>query len=614
MSFGRDPGSNPSENLGPGQKLAGATMLGILNKEFGMSLAPEVEEELVRFEENIKSLRAGRLDPNEFKKFRLNNGVYGIRGATDLQMIRIKCPHGEITADQLDVVADLTEKFTRTKLAHVTTRQAIQIHHVHLDNIPTALRRLADCGLTAREACGNTVRNVTKTPYAGLLKDEAFDVTPYAQAIFEHFLRNPAVQNFPRKFKIAFYGGGSEDIAYTAIHDLGYVAVKRTVNGKEEKGFRVYVGGGLGATPHVAILLEEFTPLSDFFPTADAITRIFDRHGDRKDKSHARLKFVVKKFGDDVFRQMVKDERSQVRATQAGGWKWILPNEKPLTAPVLTQKINADVKPDASFELWRKTNVLAQKQEGYSMVTVVTPLGDLTVTQMKTLSNISRKYNSGQMRTMVQQNMFLPWIRNEHLVALYSELKAIELATGGALRFSDVTRCPGADTCQIAVTKSRGLAGAILDLFKNGLSQDADMQDLSVKISGCTNSCGQHHIGNIGFFGTYRKVNGHEVPHYQLLIGGDVKEGSAKFGQAISAIPAKRAPEVVKHLVNLYKKEKAEGERFVQTMERLGRVRLKEEVEPFRALPLFEEKPDMYYEWGEYQEFKAEIGQGECAA
>ncbi|MCG3203544.1 MAG: Sulfite reductase [ferredoxin] [Elusimicrobia bacterium] len=585
-----------------------------MKKESYMLLAPEVEEELVRFEDNIKLLRSGRMDPNEFKKFRLNNGVYGIRGETDLQMIRIKCPHGEITSDQLDVVAELTEKFTRTKMAHVTTRQAIQIHHVHLDNIPLALRRLAECGLTSREACGNTVRNVTKTPYAGFLKDEVFDVTPYAQAIFEHFLRNPAVQNFPRKFKIAFYGGGSADIAYTAIHDLGYVAAKRVVNGKEEKGFRIYVGGGLGATPHSAILLEEFTPLSDFFSTADAITRIFDRHGDRKDKFHARLKFVVKKFGDDVFRQMVIEERSQVRATRAGGWKWVFPIEKPLVAPVLTQKVGGDVKPDAAFELWRKTNVLPQKQEGFSMVTVVTPLGDLTVPQMRTLANIARKYNAGQLRTMVQQNMFLPWIRNEHLVALYAELKAAGLGSGGALRLSDVTRCPGADTCQIAVTKSRGLAGAILELFKNGLAQDADMNDLAIKISGCTNSCGQHHIGNIGFFGTYRKVNGHEVPHYQLLIGGDVKEGEAKFGQPINAIPAKRAPEVVKHLVGLYKKEKQGSERFVATMERLGRVRLKEEIEPFRSLPPFEEKPDMYYEWGEYHEFKAEIGQGECAA
>lgn len=577
-------------------------------------LIAEVEEELNRFEENIKRLRSGLMDPNEFKKFRLNNGVYGIRGETDLHMIRIKCPHGEITSDQLDVVSQLTQNFTRTKLAHVTTRQAIQIHHVHLDNIPTSLRRLAECGLTSREACGNTVRNVTKTPFAGLLADEVFDTTPYAQAIFEHFLRHPAVQNFPRKFKIAFYGGGSEDIAYTAIHDIGYVAARRVVNGKEELGFRIYVGGGLGATPHLAILLEEFTPLSDFFSTADAITRIFDRHGDRKDKFHARLKFVVKKFGDDEFRKMVFEERSQVRATRAGGWKWILPKLEPQKAPVLTQKIDLNVKADASFEFWRNTNVLKQKQAGYSLAIVVTPLGDIDVPQMNALANIARKYNGGRLRTMVQQNFMLPWIQNEHLVPLYVELKAIGLATAGALRLSDVTRCPGADTCQIAVTKSRGLASAILDLFKNGLGQDMDMKDLHIKISGCTNSCGQHHIGNIGFFGTYRKVNGHEVPHYQLLLGGDIREGDAKFGQPIAAVPAKRAPEVVKHLVGLFKKEKKEGERFVQTMERLGKTRIKEEVEPFRALPPYEQNPDLYYEWGEFKEFKAEIGQGECAA
>lgn len=579
-----------------------------------VELAPEVQEELRRFEDNIKALRSGLMDPNEFKKFRLNNGVYGIRHESSLHMIRIKCPHGELTADQLDVVTSVTENYTRTKLAHITTRQAIQIHHVHLDNVVAVLRSLNECGLTTREACGNTVRNVTATPFAGFLPDEVFDVTPYAHAIFQHFLRNPLCQNFPRKFKIAFFGGGSEDIAYTAIHDIGFVAAARTIHGKEEKGFRVYVGGGLGATPHLAILLEEFTPLEDFFPTADAIVRIFDRHGDRKDKFHARLKFVVKKMGPDAFRKVVIDERAAVRATRPGGWKWLLPEEKPLIPPNLTHQIDAGRKPEPGFELWRQTNVIKQKQDGYFMAIVVTPLGDISVPQMRDLANIARKYNGGRLRTMVQQNLMLPWIRNEHLVPLFNELKQAGLSTAGALRLSDVTRCPGSDTCQIAVTKSRGLADAILELFKNGMAADMDMKDLHIKISGCTNSCGQHHIGNIGFFGTYRKVNGREVPHYQLLIGGDIKEGDAKFGQPIAAVPARRAPEVVKHLVGLYKKERQEGERFVQTMERLGKNRLKEEVEPFRWLPPFEQNPEMYYELGEFQEFKAEIGQGECAA
>lgn len=577
-------------------------------------LEPVVVEEIQRFEDNIKALRSGALDPNEFKKFRLNNGVYGIRNETDLHMIRIKCKYGELSADQLEVVADIAEKYTRLKVGHVTTRQAIQIHHVHLDNVPTVLRMLETCGLTSREACGNTVRNVTATPYAGLLPDEAFDIQPYAEMIFQRFLRNPICQNLPRKFKFAFFGGGKEDIAYTAIHDIGFVAATRTVNGKVEKGFHVYVGGGLGATPHLAIRLEEFTPLEDFYATAEAIVHIFDREGDRKDKFHARLKFVVKKYGDDVFRKMVIDERMAVRSTRAGGWKWDLPKEKPLVAPVLTEKIDASVKPAADYELWRRTNVLAQKQVGYSIAIVTLPLGDIFVPQMRTLAKIARKYNGGLLRTMVQQNVLLPWVKNEHLVALHGELKAAGLSEAGAMRLADVTRCPGADTCQIAVTKSRGLAGAIGQLFKNGLAADMDMKDLHIKISGCTNSCGQHHIGNIGFFGTYRKMNGHEVPHYQLLIGGDIREGDAKFGQPITAIPAKRGPEVVKHLVNLYKKEKQGEERFVETMNRLGRARLKEEVEPFRSLPPFEEKPEMYYEWDENHEFKAEIGQGECAA
>ena len=577
-------------------------------------LSPEVEEELRTFEENLKATRAGQMDANLFKKFRLNNGVYGIRNESERHMIRIKCPHGILNADQLDVVANITEKFTRTKLAHVTTRQAIQIHHVHIDNVVDILRRLNECGLTTREACGNTVRNVTATPYAGLLKDEAFDVTPYARAIFNHYLRNPICQNFARKFKIAFYGGGSKDVAYTAIHDIGFVATKRVVNGKEEKGFRVYVGGGLGASPHMAILLEEFTPLKEIFPTADAIVHVFDRHGDRKDKFHARLKFVLKKFGDDVFRKMILDERDAVKVTRAGGWKWNLPKEEPLLPPSLSETIKADVKPEAGFELWRRTNVLPQKQEGYSVVTVVTKLGDISVSQMLALSNLARRFNGGQLRTMVQQNFVLPFIKNEHLVSLYNELLKLGLGTPGALRLSDITRCPGADTCQIAVTKSRGLASAIGELFTNGLAKDLDMENFSIKISGCTNSCGQHHIGNIGFFGTYRKIQGHEVPHYQLLVGGEAVEGKAQFGKPIAAIPAKKTPEAVKHLVGLYKQEKKGQESFVQTMERLGRDRLKKEIEAYRTLPSFEENPQLYYEWGEFQEFKAEIGQGECAA
>lgn len=577
-------------------------------------LAPEVAEEIARFEENVKSLQGGAMDPNDFKKFRLNNGVYGIRNETDRHMIRIKCPHGEITSDQLDAVADVTEKYTRLKLGHVTTRQAIQIHHVHVNDVPAVLRTLNESGLTSREACGNTVRNVTATPFAGLLKDEAFDVTPYARSMFNYFLRNAAVQNFPRKFKIAFYGGAADDLAYTAINDMGWVATKRTVNGKEEKGWKAYIGGGLGANPQLAILLEEFTTMEDFFPTAVAATRIFDRHGDRKDKFHARLKFVVKKFGEDAFRRMIIEERTATKVTRPGGWGWNLPADDSTPIPTFKPEINASMKPDAGFELWRKTNVLEQKQAGYSLAIVVTPLGDVDVKQMRTLADMARRFNGGRLRTMVQQNFLMPWVKNEHLVPLYNELKSINLAEGGALRLADVTRCPGADTCQIAVTKSRGLAGAILELFKNGLIADADMKDLSIKISGCTNSCGQHHIGNIGFFGTYRKVGGREVPHYQVLIGGDIGAGRAAFGQPVGVVPAKRTPELVKHLVELFKKERQEGERFVAFTARLGRDRLKAEVEPFKALPPFEEKPEMYYEWGEHETFKAEIGQGECAA
>jgi sulfite reductase beta subunit-like hemoprotein len=589
-------------------------MSSLQTEEKKVALPPVVEEELRRFEENIRLLRAGQMDPNEFKKFRLNNGTYGIRHETDRHMIRIKVPHGDMTADQLDAVAEVTEKYTRLKMAHVTTRQAIQIHHVHLDDVVSTLRILAGTGLTSREACGNTVRNITATPYAGFLPGEAFDVTPYANALFHALLRNPALQNFPRKFKIAFYGGGPEDLAYTMINDIGAVAQKRVVNGKEEKGFKFYLGGGLGATPAVAVLLEEFTPIADFFPTVFAVARIFDRFGDRKDKMHARLKFVVRKFGAEEFVRIIKEERGVVRSTQAGGWSWQLPVERELTAPRLTQSIDAAIKAPAGFEEWRRTNVLKQKHAGYSAVTVVCRLGDITVKQMRDLAIIARKYNGGSVRTTVQQNLFLPWIKDEHLVPLFAELAETGLSSGSALRLADVTRCPGADTCQIAITKSRGLASAIDDMFNKTMAQDRDLTGLNIKISGCTNSCGQHHIGNIGFFGTYRKIDGREVPHYQLLVGGDAKAGEARFGQPIMAIPAKRGPDVVKKLVELYKAEKQGEESFVQTMDRIGKARIKAEIEPFRTLPPYDGNKELYQEWGEFGDFKSEIGQGECAA
>lgn len=568
----------------------------------------EVEEtEIRRFQENIGLLQSGKLDMDDFRKFRLNNGIYGIRNQTDKQMIRVKISFGEMTADQLDGLAELTEKFAPSKIGHFTTRQNLQIHMVPLTRIPDAMRLINEIGYTTREACGNTVRTITASPFSGVHPDEAFDVTSYGWATFHHFLRNPLCANMPRKFKMAFESSPT-DFALTAIHDLGFVAEIRG----GVRGFRIYAAGGLGATPHSAIRLEDWTPADLLLPSIEAVIRLFDRYGERKDKMHARLKFLVKKWGYDEFKERFQAERKVVLATRSGAvdYTYKVEEESAPAAPAAVPSIA----PTPAFEKWKATNVLKQKQAGYVCATVTLPLGDITVQGMRDLAAISRKFCGGRMRTTVEQNIILRWVKAEHLPALHAELAKAGLAVGSAGRFADVTRCPGADTCQIAVTKSKELAIAVGALFKDGLSADADMEGAHVKISGCTNSCGQHHIATVGFYGTYRKVNDHAVPHYQLLIGGGTKEGEAKFGQPVTAIPARRVPEALKALVAVYKKEKQGTETLAQWIDRAGRARVKELTQEFTQLPAYEKNPEMYFDWGDTTDFKAEIGVGECAA
>lgn len=570
-------------------------------------LSPVIEEEIKRFEENIRELRAGRMDGEDFRKFRLNNGIYGIRNQTDKQMIRIKVPFGKLSADQLDAMADVTATHAPSKIGHFTTRQNLQIHMIPLEASPQIMRRLAEAGLTPREGCGNTVRNITANPFTGLEPGEAFDVAPYADAAFKFFLRNPLCANMPRKFKMAFESSAA-DRSLTVIHDLGFMAEIR--NGV--RGFRIYVGGGLGATPQVAARLEDFTPADLLLPTIEAVIRLFDRFGNRDDKMHARLKFLVKKWGIDTFREKFQVERRAVMSTRAGTIDWRYPVEEE-SAPVGVQPPPA-VAAAAGYERWASTNVSAQKQAGYSWAVVVLPLGDISVEQMRALANVARAFNGGRLRTTVDQNLVLPWIKNESLPALHNELVRIGLGEAGAGRFSDITRCPGADTCQIAVTKSRELAKALGALFKDGLSAEKDLEGLHVKISGCTNSCGQHHIGTLGFYGTYRKVGDRPVPHYMMLVGGSTKEGEAKFGQVVGALPARRVPDAVKKLIAVFNQEKQPQELFAAWLDRVGKNKIRDLVKEFTVLPPYEENPSLYQDWGDTSDFKVEIGVGECAA
>ncbi len=580
-------------------------------------LLPEQEAEIQRFEREIARLDKGELDMDNFRRFRLENGVYGIRGAADQHMIRIKIRYGIMNALQLEAVADIAEKYTPGKLSHVTTRQAIQLHEMKRSDVPAMLRRLAEVGLTTREACGNTVRNVTCSYTAGLSAKEIFDVTPYADLLSLYFLRNPVCQNLPRKFKVAFEGCLDEDYAKVGIHDLGFIATKRVVGGKEEKGFVTYVGGGLGSTPFPAYLLEEFCPLEEYLATAEAVIRLFDRNGERKDKNRARIKYLIAKWGIETFRQEFASEKKQVLMTGSGRDAFFKLRFEFETAPILKQKPPVDapaVLP--GFEEWAKSNTFEQKQKGFVAVTVRCPLGDLEPAEARKLAELSRIYCGGRLRTTIAQNMMLCWVPKESLKSLYARFVEAGLAHKGANEITDITRCPGADTCQIAITHSKGLAHEMAKLFTNGLGSDPELKGISIKISGCTNSCGQHHIANIGFHGASKNVNDKAVPHYQLMIGGytDVK-GVAVFGKRIAQIPAKRTPEAARAILEAYKKEKNTTETFLKWVERVGSPYLKSLVAPFLEIPSFERDPKMYEDLGDPGKlFKVEMGKGECAA
>jgi len=578
------------------------------------ALTPVQEAELKLFEENIHALESGALDSDDFRRFRLENGIYGIRGTTDEHMVRIKIKWGNLTADQLDALAGIAEAYATPKCGHVTTRQAIQMHHIKRRDVPELLRKIADCGLTTREACGNTVRNVTACHYSGVSPEEVFDVRPYAQAVADYFLRNPICQNLPRKFKFAFEGCPT-DHARVGIHDFGAVAKVRDIDGKKIRGFQCYVGGGLGATPHAAQLIEDFTPEDLLLPTAEAVVRIFDRHGNRKDKARARIKFVVKDWGIEKMRETILEERKIALLTRSGrhpDFK-INPHAYDETPPVVNLPAVIPESKDPGYARWKLTNAKIQKQPGYVTVLVRCLLGDIYVPQMHALADIARRYNGGRLRTAITQNLVMQWVPEKALPLVYAELLKAGLAEANAERVADITRCPGADTCQIAITHSKGLAAALTPIFSNGMSTAEDLQDIKIKISGCFNSCGQHHIADIGFYGASKIVDGHDVPHYVMLLGGYTQEGVAKFGKPTLQFPAKRVPEAARKLLQYYRENHQPNEIFRAFVERVGTAQIKELLKEYTTIPPGD--PKMYEDLGaEGIAFKMEMGQGECAA
>ena len=601
----------------------------------------DLAAEIDTYERQMALRRQGKIDEKVFAETRLRRGVYGQRydnghrddgtGPKQLAyppadatkgpetvwdapgMVRIKIPFGGLTPDQMDVLADLAEEYS-DEVCHITTRQDVQLHFVHIDDTPDLMRRLAAVGITTREACGNTVRNVTACPLAGVCRDETFDVTPHAQACMRFLIGHPDAQDFGRKFKVAFSGCAEQACGLVHMHDLGLIARMRVVDGVERRGFETYVGGGLGAVPHQAKLFDAFLPEAELLPIAQSIARVFARLGEKKNRARARIKFLVAQLGIEEFRRLVLAERRTLAPDPR--WTAHLPHAGSVSETPLkpSAPLNGDDESTA-FAGWRRTNVYRQRQPGYAVVTIALPLGDATSNQMRALAVIARRYVGGHVRTTVEQNIVLRWVREADLPALRRELERAGLATAGAGTITDITACPGTDTCKLGIASSRGLAAELRTTLANGNgSVDPSVAALRIKASGCFNSCGQHHIADLGFYGVSRNVQGYQVPHFQVVLGGQWDRNAGAYGLAVAAVPSKRIPEAVQRITATFVRERQGGESFQAFATRYGKRALKALLADLTTVPAHDEAPDHYSDWGDPREFTlGDMGVGECA-
>jgi sulfite reductase (ferredoxin) len=603
------------------------------------SIPENLNKEIELYEAQMALRKLGKIEEKVFAETRLRRGSYGQRYDNGQRhdglvtqtlpyppitkgpdtffdapgMQRIKIPYGGLNPEQMILLAELAEEYS-DNILHITTRQDIQLHYIHIEDAPQIFYRLASVGITTREACGNSVRNVTACPLAGVCKTETFDVTPYAKACAYYLLGHPDTQDFGRKFKIAFSGCEHEACALVSIHDLGGIAATKVIDGKVVRGFKIFVGGGLGAVPHQAKLFEEFIPAEEVLPLARAIGRVFARLGEKKNRNRARLKFLVQKLGVEEFKKLVQEEIRTM--PEDPSWRKYfdeIPNysEKPAWQGV---QLNGARRPDG-FDAWAKTNVYEQRQSGYVVATVTLPLGDLTSDQMRALAEISRKYAGGNVRTTIEQNIILRWVPHNKVIDLYNDLKAIGLAEPGAGTVVDIAACPGTDTCKLGIASSRGLAGELRTrLAEKNATLDESIKNLRIKISGCFNSCGQHHVADIGFYGNSRNIGGYTVPHFQVMLGGMWRENAGSYALAMGSVPSKRIPDLVTKLTDRYSSERQGEETFQQWCQRIGKKELKSIVDQFTPVPPHAENPDFYSDWGDPRQYTiGDLGMGECA-
>lgn len=562
---------------------------------------PIVQKDIIDLERKIALFRDGKIDDDSFRSLRLARGVYGQR-QEGVQMIRIKLPFGKVTSEQLVRVASVSDKYSTGRL-HITTRQDIQIHYVSLERTPELWSELEKDDITLREACGNTVRNITASETAGIDIDEPFDVSPYAHAMFQFFLRNPICQEMGRKFKISF-SSSDKDTALSYLHDLGFIP--KIVNA--ERGFKVMLGGGLGSQPHHAVLLSEFIPVNQIIPTTEGVLRIFDRFGERAKRLKARMKFLVKEIGSEEFLRLVEEEKKalshQVVEIDTTAFDGLIP-EPLLVAPKVI------VKDKTAFEAWKKSNVIAQKQKGYFAIGIKIALGDFYTDKARLLADLIKNYAANELRFSLRQNIIIRHIKEQDLAFFYQELKKLNFVILGYDSTADITACPGTDTCNLGIASSTGIAVELERVLATEYPQYENNKDIAIKISGCMNACGQHNMAHIGFQGMSINSGKLVAPALQVLLGGGVLgNGQGRFADKVIKIPSRRGPEALRYILNDFEAN-ANGKSFLEYYDANGEKYFYELLKDLSNTTNLTDSD--FVDWGNADNYVKAIGVGECA-
>lgn len=562
---------------------------------------PIVQREIIDLEKKIHSFRSGQIDDERFRSLRLARGIYGQR-QEGVQMIRIKLPYGKVTSEQLKRITEVSDKYSTGRL-HITTRQDIQIHYVSLDRTPELWSELAKDDITLREACGNTVRNITASELAGVDVEEPFDVSPYAHALFQYLLRNPICQEMGRKFKISF-SSSDKDTALSYLHDLGFIP--KIVNG--EKGFKIMFAGGLGSQPSHAELLTEFVPVNQIIPTAEGIIRVFDRFGERTKRLKARMKFLIKDLGREEFLRLVDEEKKalpfhsyEIDTTAFEG---------PITEPLLAVPA-VTIDDVVAFEAWKKSNVIVQKQAGYIAIGIKVLLGDFYTDKAKLLADLIKNYGANELRFSLRQNIVLRNIKEENLAFFYQELAKLDFVALGYETIGDITACPGTDTCNLGIASSTGIADELERVLKTEYPQYSNNQQIAIKISGCMNACGQHNMSEIGFQGMSINAGKLVAPALQVLLGGgNLGNGNGRFSDKVIKIPSRRGPDALRYILNDFEAN-GNGQSFLNYYDAKGEKYFYEFLKPLADITNLTEAD--FVDWGNADNYVKAVGVGECA-